>query len=216
MFLRQFYLLVSSSANQSAPKSPRHTEKFFYIAVHERRQLLWHGLHMMALHVCMLQICKLSWNRYLRSCTAMWKPLSLNHRNTFCVHQHGDRDTDVSGKLTEIYGTASIGVRVCFCLVQCAGSTAAVCWCLLRTAAATLDDACSNWEGYSISPRLCLANCAHPQEMVGCWMTDTVRVLDINHMVLVGCPGDWLEVGDSRVSVSYPHRPELVPRLYAG
>ena len=47
-------------------------------------------------------------------------------------------------------------------------------------------------------------------------LEDTViRVLDVNYMVLVGCPGDWLEVGDSRVSVSHPHRPELVPRLYA-
>ena len=34
------------------------------------------------LHVGMLQICKLRWNLYLRSCTAMtWKTLSLNHRN---------------------------------------------------------------------------------------------------------------------------------------
>lgn len=48
-------------------------------------------------------------------------------------------------------------------------------------------------------------------------LEDTViRVLDVNYMVLVGCPGDWLEVGDSRVSVSHPHRPELVPRLYGG
>ena len=35
------------------------------------------------LHMYVLQICKLRWNRYLCSCTTMWKMLSLNHRNTF-------------------------------------------------------------------------------------------------------------------------------------
>ena len=74
------------------------------IAVHERRQLLWHGLHITTLHLCMLQICKLGWNRYLRSCTAMRTTLSLNHHNTFV---YTDRNTDVSGMCTEIYGVAS-------------------------------------------------------------------------------------------------------------
>ena len=31
-------------------------------------------------------------------------------RNTFCVHRHDNRNTDVSGKLTEVYGAANQGV----------------------------------------------------------------------------------------------------------
>ena len=36
----------------------------------------------------------------------MQTSLSPDHRNTFCVHQQGDRNTNVSGKLTEIYGAS--------------------------------------------------------------------------------------------------------------
>ena len=72
--------------------------------------LTW--LAYMTLHVYMLQICKLRWNRYLRSCTALWKNAFSQSSQYICVHQHGDRDTDVSGKSTEIYGAASSQTKV--------------------------------------------------------------------------------------------------------
>ena len=73
----------------------------FHIAVHEHRQLfqqfafLQH-IHMKS-HLCTpcLRIC-------LWSCTVMSKTLNLNHRNAFCVHQHGNRDTKVSQNVTEL------------------------------------------------------------------------------------------------------------------
>ena len=62
----------------------------------------------MTLHVCMLQIII---QTLLKSLLAFVhsnvKTHSLNHHNTFCVHQHGDHNTGVSGKLTELYGAAS-------------------------------------------------------------------------------------------------------------
>ena len=58
-------------------------------AVHERRKLLWHGLHIVTCAYVENMQSWFRWNRYLRSCTT----------NAF--------SQDVSGKLTEICGTAS-------------------------------------------------------------------------------------------------------------
>ena len=79
-------------------------ESVFHVTVHERRQLLWRGLHIMTLHVCRLQICKHRWNRYLCSCAAMWKTLSPN---TFVYTDMVKATQNVSGNLTKIYGAAS-------------------------------------------------------------------------------------------------------------
>ena len=51
-------------------------------------------IHMyMILHEYMLQIWKLCWNRYLCSCTVLWKNIFAQPPQYICVHQHGDRDT---------------------------------------------------------------------------------------------------------------------------
>ena len=56
---------------------------FFHIAVHECRQLLWHGLHIM-IYMCVC--CKYANFVEIATCVRVQRcenTLSLNHRNTF-------------------------------------------------------------------------------------------------------------------------------------
>ena len=116
---------------------------FHIITVHERRQLLWHVLHITCVYVANMQFCylrarrqaaTLAWLAYydLHECMLQTSIslLAFVHSDVknafsrspqyiwFSVHKHGDRNTCVSGKLTRWYVRSCKCITVWVCLVK--------------------------------------------------------------------------------------------------